>query len=49
MLPDPNAPSASGRFWSYPEPHLRRAAGRLRRGSDAPGGAGRHAAGDWPL
>jgi hypothetical protein len=46
MLPDFKRADRIGEFWSYPaSPDLRRAADRLRGGSDAEGCVGRDAAG----
>jgi hypothetical protein len=46
MLPDFERADRIGEFWGYPESRaFRRTSDRLRGGPDAPGGAGRHAAG----
>ena len=45
MLPDFERADRSASSGATPEPHLRRAADRLRGGPDAEGGAGRDAAG----
>jgi hypothetical protein len=47
-LPDIDRADAIGAYWGTPKPRLRRATDRLRGGPDAPGGAGRHAAGGGP-
>jgi len=45
MLPDFDRADAIGSYWESQDPHLRRAPDRLRGVPDAPGGAGRDAAG----
>jgi hypothetical protein len=43
MLPDSERADRIGELWSYPQrPHFRRAADRLRGGSDASGSTRRH-------
>jgi hypothetical protein len=49
MLPDFERADAISSYWGKPQDlGLRRTAARLRRGPDASGGAGRHAAGRRP-